>query len=66
MIIACRNIKTVDDLKPPAAEDEIRASSQFTRKLSDFARPSDDQRLVFPFDGPIGSANPKRLIGYYG
>jgi hypothetical protein len=37
----CRNIKTLHNFKPPATEDEIRASSvQFVRKLSGFARPS--------------------------
>ena len=37
----CRNIKTLANLQPPAAEDEIRASAlQFVRKLSGGARPS--------------------------
>jgi hypothetical protein len=37
----CRNIKTLHNFKPPATEDEIRASAlQFVRKLSGFARPS--------------------------
>ena len=37
----CRSIKTLHNFKPPATEDEIRASSlQFVRKLSGFTRPS--------------------------
>lgn len=37
----CRNIKMLHNFKPPATDDEIRASSlQFVRKLSGFTRPS--------------------------
>ena len=37
----CRNIKTLHNFKPPATEEEIRASAlQFVRKLSGFARAS--------------------------
>ena len=37
----CRNIKTLHNFKPPATEQEIRASSiQFVRKLSGFSKPS--------------------------
>ena len=37
----CRAIKTLHNFKPPATDDEIRASSlQFVRKLSGFTRPS--------------------------
>jgi hypothetical protein len=37
----CRSIKTLHNFKPPATEEEIRASAlQFVRKLSGFARPS--------------------------
>ncbi len=37
----CRNIKTLHNFKPPATDDEIRASSlQFVRKLSGVTRPS--------------------------
>ena len=37
----CRNIKTLFNFKPPATEEEIRASSlQFVRKLSGFQKPS--------------------------
>ena len=37
----CRNIRTLFNFKPPATEQEIRASAlQFVRKLSGFAKPS--------------------------
>jgi hypothetical protein len=37
----CRNIKTLHNFKPPATEEEIRASAiQFVRKLSGFSKPS--------------------------
>ena len=44
----CRNIKTLHNFRPPATEDEIRASSaQFVRKLSGFTRPSKANQLAF-------------------
>lgn len=44
----CRNIRTLYNFKPPATEEEIRASSvQFVRKLSGFARPSKANELAF-------------------
>jgi hypothetical protein len=44
----CRNIKTLHNFKPPATEEEIRASSlQFVRKLSGFTRPSKANELAF-------------------
>jgi hypothetical protein len=44
----CRNIRTLHNFKPPATDDEIRASSlQFVRKLSGFARPSHANELAF-------------------
>ncbi len=44
----CRNIKTLHNFKPPATEDEIRASSlQFVRKLSGLSRPSKANQLAF-------------------
>jgi len=37
----CRSIKTLHNFRPPATDEEIRASSlQFVRKLSGFTRPS--------------------------
>jgi hypothetical protein len=44
----CRNIKTLHNFKPPATDDEIRASSlQFVRKLSGFTRPSKANEPAF-------------------
>jgi hypothetical protein len=46
--LMCRNIKTLHNFKPPATEEEIRASSlQFVRKLSGFTRPSKTNELAF-------------------
>jgi hypothetical protein len=44
----CRNIRTLYNFKPPATEEEIRASSiQFVRKLSGFTRPSKANEQAF-------------------
>ena len=44
----CRAIKTLHNFKPPATEEEIRASAlQFVRKLSGFTRPSKANEIVF-------------------
>ena len=44
----CRSIKTLHNFKPPATDDEVRASSlQFVRKLSGFTRPSRANEVVF-------------------
>ncbi len=44
----CRNIKTLHNFKPPATEEEIRASSlQFVRKLSGFTKPSKMNEAAF-------------------
>ena len=44
----CRNIKVLHNFKPPATEEEIRASSiQFVRKLSGFTKPSKANEAVF-------------------
>jgi len=44
----CRNIKTLHNFKPPATEEEIRASSlQFVRKLSGFTKPSRTNEPAF-------------------
>jgi hypothetical protein len=46
--VMCRNIKTLHNFKPPATDEEIRASAlQFVRKLSGFARPSRANELAF-------------------
>jgi hypothetical protein len=44
----CRSIKTLHNFKPPATDQEIRASSlQFVRKVSGFTRPSKANELAF-------------------
>lgn len=44
----CRNIKMLHNFKPPATEEEIRASSlQFVRKLSGFNKPSKTNEIAF-------------------
>ncbi len=44
----CRNIRTLYNFKPPATEEEIRASAiQFVRKLSGFTRPSKANEAAF-------------------
>ena len=44
----CRNIKTLHNFKPPATDEEIRASSlQFVRKLSGFNKPSKANEAAF-------------------
>ncbi|MGE0119151.1 MAG: DUF2277 domain-containing protein [Dongiaceae bacterium] len=44
----CRNIRTLYNFKPPATDEEIRASAlQFVRKLSGFTRPSKANEPAF-------------------
>jgi hypothetical protein len=44
----CRNIRTLHNFRPPATDEEIRASAlQFVRKLSGFTRPSKSNEVVF-------------------
>jgi hypothetical protein len=51
----CRNIRTLYNFKPPATDEEIRASAlQFVRKLSGFARPSKANQPAF---NRAGAAN---------
>src|SRR5467141_4161167 len=46
--IMCRNIKTLHNFKPPATDEEMRASAlQFVRKLSGFTKPSKANELAF-------------------
>ena len=60
----CRNIKTLHNFRPPATEEEIRASSlQFVRKLSGFTRPSKANQIAFDraVDQVAGAA--RELLG---
>ena len=44
----CRNIKTLHNFKPPATDEEVRASAiQFVRKLSGFTKPSKANEPAF-------------------
>jgi hypothetical protein len=44
----CRNIKTLHNFKPPATDEEVRASAlQFVRKLSGFTKPSKANEAIF-------------------
>lgn len=44
----CRNIRTLHNFRPPATDEEIRASAlQFVRKLSGFAKPSKANEAAF-------------------
>ena len=44
----CRNIKTLYNFEPPAAEDEIWAAAlQFVRKISGFSAPSAANEAAF-------------------
>lgn len=44
----CRSIKMLHNFKPPATDEEVRASSlQFVRKLSGFSKPSRANEAAF-------------------
>lgn len=44
----CRNIRTLHNFRPPATDEEIRASAlQFVRKLSGFTKPSKANEHAF-------------------
>ena len=44
----CRSIKTLHNFRPPATDEEIRASAlQFVRKLSGFTKPSRANEAAF-------------------
>ncbi len=44
----CRNIKTLHNFKPPATDEEVRASAlQFVRKISGFSQPAKANEVVF-------------------
>ena len=44
----CRNIRTLYNFEPPAAEDEVRAASlQYVRKISGFTKPSQANAEAF-------------------
>ena len=44
----CRNIRTLYNFAPPAAEEEIHAAAlQFVRKISGFTKPSQKNQIAF-------------------
>lgn len=60
----CRNIKTLHNFKPPATEEEIRASAlQFVRKLSGVTRPSQANRPAFDRAVDQVAAAAQELLG---
>ena len=60
----CRNIRTLHNFKPPATEEEIRASAlQFVRKLSGFSRPSKANEAAFERAVDEVSAAARALLG---
>jgi hypothetical protein len=60
----CRNIRTLFNFEPPAAEEEIRAASlQFVRKLSGFNAPSKANQAAFDRAVDDVAAAARALIG---
>jgi hypothetical protein len=59
----CRAIKTLHNFRPPATDEEIRASSlQFVRKLSGFNKPSKANEAAFDSAIDDVTAIARRLI----
>ena len=62
----CRNIKTLHNFKPPATDEEIRASAlQFVRKLSGANRPSKANEQAFDQAVEEVTAAAQRLLRSY-
>jgi len=60
----CRNIRNLYNFKPPATEEEIRASSlQFVRKLSGYNRPSKANEEAFNLAVDAVAQAARELIG---
>jgi hypothetical protein len=60
----CRNIRTLHNFKPPATEDEIRASAiQYVRKISGFTKPSRANAEAFERAVDDVTAITTRLLG---
>ena len=59
----CRNIRDLHNFKPPATDEEIRASSlQFVRKLSGATRPSKANEEAFNRAVEVVAAAARELI----
>ena len=60
----CRNIRTLHNFRPPATEEEIRASAlQYVRKLSGCARPSKANEAAFARAVDQVAAATRELLG---
>lgn len=63
----CRNIRTLHNFEPPAAEDEIRAAAlQYVRKISGFSKPSAPNRDAFQRAVDEVAEASARLLGTLG
>jgi hypothetical protein len=59
----CRNIRTLYNFTPPATDDEVAAAAlQFVRKISGFARPSQQNAAAFDLAVEEISASSRRLL----
>lgn len=59
----CRNIRTLFNFEPPAADEEVRASAvQFVRKLSGFHHPSKANEEAFDRAVEEVTAAARRLV----
>jgi hypothetical protein len=59
----CRNIRTLYNFTPPASDDEVTAAAlQFVRKISGFARPSQQNAEAFERAVDEVAASSRRLL----
>jgi len=59
----CRNIRTLYNFDPPATSDEVRsAATQYVRKLSGFAKPSQANAEAFERAVDAVAAASQRLL----
>ncbi len=59
----CRNIRTLYNFTPPATDDEVAAAAlQFVRKISGFAKPSQQNAAAFDLAVEEISASSRRLL----
>jgi hypothetical protein len=59
----CRNIRTLHNFEPPAADDEVRAAAlQYIRKISGFAKPSHANAEAFACAVDAVAAASARLL----
>ena len=60
----CRSIKPLFNFEPPASEAEIRAAAvQFVRKVSGFAKPSQENAVAFEAAVAEVMAAASKLVG---